>query len=416
MKPIAIVSSLAVVLFSISAGAQPAASPPPEAKAVTVGPTRELKLAENTWIRFGFQVQTWFKAAQDRIIQADGSEGGFAFDFYCRRCRIFASGSVVKDVTFILLLEEGNFGKADPVTGTKAFVPPALLDAHAQVKFADAFYLSAGSILLPLTRNGLQPTTTYTGIDIGNTSATAIANTTVLRDLGVQANGFFVDDHLEYRVGMFQGARSPAGPFQLASHNAPRFVGSLSANFWDTEKGYVNGGHYYGTKKILGVMANVDYQKLHAVNAYFGASAAVFLNYPLSGAGSKTGGDEIVGLLQGGYYDGGAALDGSNAGSYPTILKQYDVLTEAAYFNQALKLSFFGKFEMRKIDNGYSDLLKQANNIMWIAGGLKYYVAPSNMLNFGIQYERTQFTDAPTSSAVQKGIHSVTAQMQLVLY
>ena len=50
-----------------------------------MGLTREIKLAENTWVRFGFQVQAWLKAAQDRIVQPDGSDGTFAVDMYCRR-------------------------------------------------------------------------------------------------------------------------------------------------------------------------------------------------------------------------------------------------------------------------------------------------------------------------------------------
>ena len=54
-----------------------------------IGPAREIKLAENTWFRFGAQVQAWFKIAQDRILQNPGtpdqSDGQYALDFYCRR-------------------------------------------------------------------------------------------------------------------------------------------------------------------------------------------------------------------------------------------------------------------------------------------------------------------------------------------
>ena len=64
--------------------AEPARGAPLPAFAV-LGPSREIKLAENTWFRFGAQVQAWFRDAQDRIRQADGSDGGYAWDFYCRR-------------------------------------------------------------------------------------------------------------------------------------------------------------------------------------------------------------------------------------------------------------------------------------------------------------------------------------------
>src|SRR5712692_1087672 len=398
-----------------------------------MGPTRELKLAENTWFRFGFQVQAWVKAAQDRIMQPDGSDGSFAVDMYCRRCRIFATGSIVKDVTFNLLLEAGNLGKGNVATGDKGFGGPApvvsLLDAYGMIKFADPFFLSAGSILMPLTRNGLQPTTTYLSIDVGNVSTTAVGqgNSNVLRDLGVQASGYFLEDHLEYRLGVWQGSRAAATPTQSASHNPPRVIAMMAYNFWDTEKGYVNGGHYYGTKKVLGIMGNFDYQTFRKAdppiggvlggtgkNPYFGGSVAAFINYPLSGRGDPKGGDEIVGLAQFGYYDGGVdPSPGSiNQPTYPAVLRQADFLVEGAYYNKDLKLSFFGKFEMRKISAIYDIVpgLKPNNNVMWIAGGLKYYVAPANLCNIGLQYERIQFPDALANQ--QAGTHNVTLQMQ----
>ena len=154
-----------------------------------IGPAREIKLAENTWFRFGAQVQAWFKAAQDRILQTDGSDGTYAYDFYCRRCRFFATGSVVKDVFFNILFESSNTGKGDPATGVKNSTTPQLLDAYGQVKFTQWFWLSGGQILMPLTRNGLQPTTTYVSIDNANVDTTAVGqgNSYVLRDLGFQA-------------------------------------------------------------------------------------------------------------------------------------------------------------------------------------------------------------------------------------
>src|SRR5215471_7694559 len=94
-----------------------------------IGPAREIKLAENTWFRFGAQVQLWWKAAQDRIKQADGGDGTYAMDFYCRRCRFFTTGSVVKDVFFNILFESSNTGKGDPATGVKNSTTPQLLDA-----------------------------------------------------------------------------------------------------------------------------------------------------------------------------------------------------------------------------------------------------------------------------------------------
>jgi len=429
-----------------------ATPPPPSSSPVptfaVLGPSREIKLGEFTWFRFGAQVQAWWKAAQDRLIQPDGSDGGYAQDFYCRRCRFFATGSVVRNVYFNVLFEVSNYGRGDPTTGAKSnpatgLGTPQILDAYGQVKFVDAFWISGGSILMPLTRNGLQPTTTYVSIDTSNVAATPVAqgNSFVLRDLGVQANGFFLANHLEYRAGVFQGSRQPPpGPTQTASHNAPRFVGMLSYNLWDTETGYVNGGHYFGARRVLGVMVNGDYQILRKAgpglpapgsaanqvaaigkdkNAYWGASGAIFLNYPINGPNPK-GGDEIVGLLQFGYYDGGFRQNTispfaiTNAGTYPNVLQQNNYLAEAGYYNHGSHFSVFGKFEKRKISDDYIAALRAASNQTWIAGGVKYYVAPFNLMNFALQYERIINDDAP--SGQQGGTNNLTFQMQTFLY
>jgi hypothetical protein len=416
-----------------------------------IGPSREIKLGDYTWFRFGAQVQAWYRATQDRLT-VPNLTGSYASNFYCRRCRFFATGSVVQNVFFNVLFEAGNYGIADATTGAKSWNPinpPAILDAYGQVKIFDWLWISGGNILLPLTRNGTQPTTTYLSIDNANVDTSPIlqGNTLVIRDLGFQLNGFFLDNHLEYRLGIFQGSRQAAivtgtppatTTLESASHNGPRFVSYLLMNFWDPEVGYVNGGHYYGTKKVLGLMANFDTQVFRSdgpallppgvttgtvgvgqsKNAYYGLSGAAFINYPLAGRANPRGGDEFVGLVQFGYYDGGLrqAANGAltNFGTYPTVLKQTNWLVEAAYYAHAARFSIFGKWERRNVDDQFSGALKTTFNQNWAAGGLKYYVGPANTMNFGLQYERIINYSAP--SVQQSGTNNITFQMQTILY
>lgn len=427
-----------------TAPARPPATPLPAV--AQIGPAREIKLAENTWFRFGAQVQAWLKASQDRLVQPAGSDNSYLFDMYCRRCRFFTTGSVVKDVYFNVLFEAGNLGQTNATTGAKNPPTPSILDAYGQVKFADAFWLSGGSILLPLTRNGTQPTTTYVSIDNANIDTSPIlqGNTNVIRDLGLQANGFFAGNHVEYRLGVFQGSRQPGIASMSAGHNGPRIVSMLSVNFWDPETGYVNGGHYYGTRRVVGVMGNFDYQQFRKAgpanapfgatlgsgadkNAYYGFSAAAFINFPLSGTANPRGGDELVGLVQFGYYDGGlrgvfspTGAGTTNFGTYPLVLKQTNYLAEAGYYNHAGHFSVFGKFEKRKISDDYPLAFRQAlaapfvPSQSWYAAGVKYYVAPANFMNFALQYERIQNDDAPGTES--GGTNNLTFQMQTILY
>jgi len=179
MKAVPILSTFAVV-FSFAAGAQQ--QPAGEPKLITQGPTREIKFSDNTYIRFGFQIQAWARAAQDAAKQASGDDGLYAYDIYCRRCRLFSTGSIVKNVTYNILFEAGNFGRAtaagDKNYNTIAGVPAqvAILDAYGQIKLADYFQVMAGSMVVPLTRNGNQPTTTYVPIDVAFTSATLLGD------------------------------------------------------------------------------------------------------------------------------------------------------------------------------------------------------------------------------------------------
>ncbi|TMB26984.1 MAG: hypothetical protein E6J62_20000 [Deltaproteobacteria bacterium] len=158
-------------------------------------------------------------------------------------------------------------------------------------------------------------------------------------------------------------------------------------------------------------------------NAYYGVSGAAFINLPLSGTPSPRGGDEIVALVQVGYYDGGfrgTLTAPTNAGTYFAVLKQTNYLAEAAYYNHAGHFSIFGKYEQRKISGDYALAFRQAlpatisPSQTWIAGGLKYYVAPFNLFNFALQYERINNDDAPGTQ--QGGTNNVTFQMQMILY
>ena len=143
------------------------------------------------------------------------------------------------------------------------------------------------------------------------------------------------------------------------------------------------------------------------------------MNYPLSGVPSNRGGDEFVALLQFGYYDGGLRQTGavpSNVGTYPNVLQQTNYLGEAAYYNHLGHFSVFGKFEMRKISGDYPAALQASQNQWWLAGGLKYYIAPFNLYNFALQYERNNFFDSDRVPNQQSGTNAVTFQAQLLLY
>ena len=76
------------------------------------------------------------------------------------------------------------------------------------------------------------------------------------------------------------------------------------------------------------------------------------------------------------YYDGGLTTNAAgtavtNPGTYPNVLKQYNWLAEAAYYNHSSRFSIFGKFEGRKISGDYPGPVQAGSNQYWLAAGLK---------------------------------------------
>jgi hypothetical protein len=164
-------------------------------------------------------------------------------------------------------------------------------------------------------KNALQSAITLLPIDFGAYTFTQSAPTQSFngRDTGFQAKGYFLEDHLEYRVGAFQGLRD------ALSHNAFRYVGRLQYNFLDTETGFFYTGTYLGKKKILAVGAAFDSQ-LH----YHAYDADVFTDYPL-GPGA------ITAQFDYNRFDGDVTL--------LTLPKQNDLLLELGYLIRSLKLT-----------------------------------------------------------------------------
>jgi hypothetical protein len=360
----------------------------------TIGPGREIKIGDHFAIRMGLQAQVWANTVQDSSVSMmAGQEDGYQNNIYLRRARILAGVKPWDNIELFVLIEGSDLGKSVVAADGKVSKSASfnILDAYGEITLHPSFIVTVGNQLVPLTRNILQGTTTYLGLDIGNTSAATFAplnplQTATLRDAGIQVKGQFFD-RLEYRLGVFSGIRenavlTPAEQMSTSAENAPRFAGYLQYNFLDPDKGYVFNGTYYGKKRILGISAGGDYQKATDLKAYWATSAAAFAAIPIFGANPK-GADEVAALAQFIHYDGQETA--------PVLAPQNDFLGELAYYNKATKLSVFGKFEARLLDEKATDPLKMGN-IFWFGGGVKYHLI-ENLCNFTLAYNRMQLPD-----------------------
>jgi len=282
-------------------------------------------------------------------------------------------------------------------------------DAAFSLNLHPAFALQAGLMLVPFTRNILQGTTTYLTLDILTTSATyiAVTQTSALRDTGVAIKGQVLEDHLEYRLGAFQGIRqSSAQAGAQGGKNPFRLAGYVQYNFLDPEVGYVFNGEYFGHKRVAGVSAGFDYQKLDGANvdAYLAFSASAFANIPLNGD-PKSGGDDIAGLVQYLHFDPGTSLAPPPAG----IAKQDNIAAELSYYNKGIGLSLFGKFEMRT----NSEMAFEGADLRIFGGGLKKFLAEA-AINLTLAFNRIEFPNGDDTTTNPQ--NQLVAALQFLYY
>jgi hypothetical protein len=248
-----------------------------------------------------------------------------AQNLFIRRIRLMFGGQVAKNVTFFVETDAPNLGKTLP-NGKNISPGVVVQDAYAEFKVRDELALDAGLMFVPFSRNSLQSAASLLPIDYGaNTFAqSAATQSTVGRDTGFQAKGYFLKDRLEYRLGAFQGARNPA------SNDSFRYAGRVQYQFLEPEAtGFFYTGTYLGTKKVAAVAAAFDTQ-----NDYHAYDVDAFVDYP-AGPGAVTG------QLAYNRFDGGD--------TFLTLSKQNVMLLELGYFLRDLKLTPVFQFTNRGI-------------------------------------------------------------------
>ncbi len=261
----------------------------------------------------------------DTIDNPDGS--GNTNNLFVRRFRILVGGQVAKNVTFFVETDAPNLGRTLPQG--KNIQPSVILqDAFATFKAANQFMLDAGLMFVPFSHNSLQSAATLLPIDYGayTFSQSTPTQSTTGRDTGLQARGYVLAEHLEYRVGVFQGRRDPL------SNNSFRWAGRVQLDLLDPEMGsFFYSGTYLGKKRVLAVGAALDRQ-----GSYHGYAADAFLDHP-AGPGSVTAQINYT------RFNGSTTLT--------TLPLQNDLLVEAGYLFAPAKLTPFVQWVRRNVSN-----------------------------------------------------------------
>jgi hypothetical protein len=299
---------------------------------------------EDITVKFGFQGQFWADWAQGNEVGAQG----YAQSLYMRRGRFMMSGDLGNDVSFFFQTDDPNLGKTPKALNAGFLVQ----DAFATWKVSNALQIQGGEMLVPYSRQALQATNSYYSADISSVST--INNTptgsSALRDLGFGARGYFLNDHLQYRAGVFEGERDANG------RDALRPAGYLQYDFFAVEKEYAYTGTALGKKKILAVDFGGDKQ-----SSYRSMSANVASDTPVFG------GDEIGLNVQYLHFDGRE--------KFLTIPDQNNLLAETSYYFHHGKVQPFGRFEKQV----FVVPVESTKDVSRYGGGVNYYIHGQNL-------------------------------------
>jgi hypothetical protein len=269
-----------------------------------------------------------------------------ANNLFFRRLRILGGFKLSDQLSFFIESDVPNLGKGN-ADGTKNNADLFIQDATATYAFSKAFQIDAGLMLPPSTYNHTQSAASLLAVDFGpysfNESVPLTARTG--RDYGVEARGYLGDDHLEYRAGVFQGARGAGNvnPFRIA--------GRLTYWAWGAQTGFFYRGTSLGKTKTLGIGASYDVEK-----DYKAFSGDLFWEQPV-GAG-----DGIT--LQVDYQ----TLDGDIF--LASLPKQTNILAELGYYIHGPHLQPYIQYAKNDFDSaGRADEKRTQAGLAFFFGG-----------------------------------------------
>jgi len=372
-------------LLSVTAGVLMLALLPAPASA-------QLQLkTEDITVKFGFQGQFWADWTQDATAPSAGDQG-YAQNFYLLRDRIMIGGTIGDKINFFFQTDDPKLGLSPSgtaatktlTTGNATSPGFVIQDAWAEYKVGSYLQLSAGEMLVPSSRQALQSTLSYYTVNISAVSTVnnAALVESALRDVGFQARGYFFNDHLQYRGGIFDGERDANG------RNAPRPALYLQYDFFSPEKEYAYAGTALGKRKILAIDAGGDKQ-----GTYRSMTANAASDTPVNG------GDEI------GFNASIMHFDGRT--KFPTLTDQTNYLLEGAYYIHKAKLQPFAKFETQD----FVAAVNGAKDINRWGGGFSYYLHGQNLKWTG-QYTRA----LPQNGSTIRPSNEFTVQVQVFYF
>jgi len=279
---------------------------------------------EGASLNLSVQVQT------EAMVTENGAPNGSdpAYDIFVRRTRILVNGDISQNFTYLIQVDNANFGKFGNFTG-RAIVQDAWIGwAPTGITGGNVLYIDAGLLLMPISRQLLNSTTNFITADVHTDEFRFPGNGfPALRDTGIQLRGWWLDKKIGFRGGVYEGytpiLQGTTASCVTATTNTcitpkrkPQIAGFINFDLIGSEEGgWLYGAYKWAKDPVVSVGFSGVYQSLAIRNTTTGvgtatnpnltdqklASADVYINLPMTEAAELV--IDSVGYLNG-YGDG----------------------------------------------------------------------------------------------------------------
>src|SRR5437899_9412181 len=280
---------------------------------------------EGATLNVSVQVQT-----QAQINESGAPNGTDAsYDSCARRTRLLANCDINQNFSYLLQIDNANFGKFGNFSG-RAIVQDAWIGwAPTGITGGNVLYIDAGLLLIPISHHLLESTTNFITADVHTDEFRFPGNGFQgLRETGIQVRGWWLDKKIGFRGGVYEGYTpitqaagtcTATGAGCITPKRYPQFAGFLNFDIIGSEEGgWLYGAYKWGKDPILSVGVSGIYQA-DAVKTSLGnlannriASADVYINFPQTEAAELV--VEATGYLNGNgsgaTTTGGAGMTG----------------------------------------------------------------------------------------------------------
>ena len=269
---------------------------------------------EGATLNVSVQVQTQL------LINENGAPNGSdpSYDIYIRRSRLLVNGDINQNFSYLLQIDNANFGKFGNFTG-RAIIQDAWVGwAPTGITGGNVLFIDAGLLLIPISHHLLNSTTNFITADVHTDEFRLPGNGFQgLRETGVQLRGWWLDKKVGFRGGVYEGYApitqaagtcTATGAGCITPKRYPQFAGFVNFDLIGSEEGgWLYGAYKWGKDPILSVGVSGIYQADAIRNTSVVAtgnitnqrlaSADVYLNFPMSEASELV--VEAVGYLNG---------------------------------------------------------------------------------------------------------------------